>query len=103
MMGARLRDLPRTERSRVVCERVAGRIREVSPAGLGRWGPTFEIVRDPSEGFLAALEGWLDDDTDQTRQDLQRAADALVRAWREAGRRFRERDRPRKRETEGVT
>lgn len=97
-MSRRLSDLPRGERSRVVCERLARRIHEVAPDGLGRWDPALEIVREPSDAFLDALDRWLDTDTPENRADLQDGADALVRAWREAGRRWEAEGRPEGRE-----
>lgn len=76
------------------CQRVAERIHEVTPEGLGKWDPALEYVREPSDAFLDALDAWLDRGTSEARRDLQEAADALVRAWREAGQRFEAEGRP---------
>lgn len=72
------------ERGRRVAERVAHRIREVAPKGLGRWGPAWEHVAAPSDAFLDRLRAWERHDAPETREALQDAADDLVRAWRRA-------------------
>lgn len=82
--------MTRDEKQRTICRRVSARIDEVTPEGLGRWDQALEIVREPSDDFLDALDDFLDDDSPGTRAALQEAADELVRAWREAGRRYEE-------------
>lgn len=77
------------ERARIVCARVDERIREIAPPGLGRWGPSWLMVAEPSDAFLDALSAWLEKDTPETREPLQAAADELVRAWRRAGERWK--------------
>lgn len=86
--AARLSDLTSADRSRLVCRRLAGRVNDVTPEGTGHWGPAWELVADPSDAFLDALDTWLDDDTPRSRRELLDAADEVVRVWREAGRRF---------------
>lgn len=93
-MRTPLGDLAREERCRVLCRRVAERVREVTPSGLGRWDPALELVREPSDGFLDALDAWLDRDDPDTRARLRVATGDLVRAWREAGRRWEAEGRP---------
>ncbi|HKK08770.1 MAG TPA: hypothetical protein VKA44_07795 [Gemmatimonadota bacterium] len=82
--------MTRRERERLICQRVTRRIGEVAPEGIGRWDPAWEIVAPPSDAFLDVLDAWLNDDSPDTRAALQAAADDLVRAWREAGRRYQE-------------
>ena len=73
------------ERRRRICEKLARRIGEVTPDGLGRWDEAWERVREPSDRFLDALTAYLEEDAPETRARVQRAADDLVRAWRSAG------------------
>ena len=47
-----------TERGRILAEKVARRIGEVTPAGLGRWGDAWTLVEEPSDAFLDALAAW---------------------------------------------
>lgn len=86
--------MTREKRGKVVCQRVAEKVREVTPPGLGRWDRLMEFVLEPDNRFFDALAVWLDHDNATTRADLQDAADNLVRAWRAAGRRFEAEGRP---------
>ena len=93
--------MTRRERGRTICRRVAAKVQEVTPPGLGEWEPAWSYVAEPSDRFLDLLDVWLYEDTPRTREDLQEAADALVRAWREAGRRY-EADQSARETQEGV-
>lgn len=73
------------DRGRLVAEKVVRRIGEVTPPGLGRCDHAWDLVEEPSDAFLDALAAWEEEDTSSTREDLQKAADDLVRAWRKAG------------------
>lgn len=83
------------ELRRHICGKVSHRISEVAPRGLGRWGDAWHRVREPSDAFLDALAVFLEADTPETRTRIQRAADALVRAWRAAGQEWEARGCPR--------
>lgn len=39
------------EKARIVAGRVAARIREVAPEGLGRWDLAWELVAAPSDDY----------------------------------------------------
>ena len=82
------------EKARIVAERVAARIREVSPEGLGHWEPAWELVAGPSDRLLDALAEWEAEDSPATRSEVEAASTALVRAWAEAARRWKEAGRP---------
>ena len=90
------------ELRRHVCGKVARRISEVAPRGLDRWDDAWERVREPSDAFLDALAAFLEADTLETRDRIQRAADALVRAWRKAGQEWEAGGRPGADAREGV-
>ena len=99
--------LARPEKARIVCERVAARIREVVPVGLGHWGPVWTFVAYPSDVFMDALREWEKEDTPTTRPDLQAAFEDLVKAWAEAARQWNEAgcptlDETKDREAEGA-
>ena len=82
------------ELRRHICGKVARRISEVAPQGLGRWDDAWDRVREPSDAFLDALAAFLEADTPETRDRIQRAADTLVRAWRLAGQEWEAHGRP---------
>ncbi len=86
--------MTRHEKARVVAERVASRIREVAPEGLGHWGPTWGLVDVPSDVYMDALAEWEEADTPATRSTLEAASAALVGAWAQAGREWEEAGRP---------
>ena len=80
----------RQEKSRIVSERVAARIREVAPAGLGHW----DLVAQPSDVFVDALADWRAEDSFTTRMKLEAATTVLVEAWAEAARQWEGAGRP---------
>ncbi len=71
-----------------MCRRVAVRIREVVPVGLGHWGPVWTFIADPSDVFMDALKEWEKEDTPITRPGLQAAFADLVEAWAEGTRQW---------------
>ena len=82
--------MTRREKARTVCERLAARIREVVPVGLGRWEPVWTLVASPSDVFMDALKEWENEDSPTTRPDLEAAFTDLVRAWAEAAHQWEE-------------
>ena len=85
----------RREKARIVAERVAERIREVAPSGLGRWGPVLSLVVTPSDVYMDALAEWEAEDSAITRVALEMASTALIDAWAEAARQWTAAGRPR--------
>jgi hypothetical protein len=95
-----LRRLPRSERARIMAARLSEAIRRAVPPGLGRWPGAWEIVADPSEAFIDALDAWerAGDGAPNERElaaAIEDAARATLRAWKEAARRWEEAGRPR--------
>jgi hypothetical protein len=92
--------MDRAETAVVVARRVARRVKAVAPAGLGTWGPAWEIVEDPSTEFLDALHRWEtavdpSETAEEALKDAVRSAgDKVVEAWREAARRWEAAGRP---------
>ena len=86
--------MTRREKARIVCERVAERIHEVSPVGLGRWVPAFEVVAAASDTFMDRLKEWETEDSADTRLNLEVAGTTLIGAWAEASRQWKEEGRP---------
>ena len=82
------------DRARIVCQRISRRISEVAPTGLGRWNDAWEYVAGPSDAFLDALGAWTDGDDPVTRSELLAAAEALIQAWRQASRAWKDAGRP---------
>ena len=82
------------ERARIVAERVVRRIREVVPAGLGHWGPSWGPVAVPSDMFYDRLREWEAEDSPATRSKLEAASAELIEVWKEVGRRWEAAGRP---------
>ena len=78
------------EKARIVTERVAARIREVAPEGLGHWGPAWEFIATPSDVFMDLLSAWQTEDSPFTRSKLEAASVDLIDAWAEAARQWTE-------------
>ena len=74
--------------------RVAGRIRAVTPVGLGHWGPVWSLIATPSDAFFDTLAEWEMEDSPTTRSKLEAASTGLIDAWVEAARQWREAGRP---------
>ena len=80
--------MTRGEKTRVVAERVAAKIRDVSPEGLGHWGPAFDFVASASDAFMDRLAEWEEEDSPSTRSNLEAAGADLVEAWAEGARQW---------------
>lgn len=91
----------RTQQAWIVARRVSAAVADVAPAGLGHWQPAWEIVEEPSQSFLDALEAWeLYDGSNphrdqRLRDEIQTAANTVVQAWARAAREWEKAGRPR--------
>lgn len=83
----------RRELGREMCRRVADKVREVAPEGIGKWEPAWDYVAAPSDAFIDAVDAWVDEATPDTENLVRTTARQLVAAWREAGERFEEETR----------
>ena len=92
--------MPDSERVRQVAERVAEKIGDVTPAGLGAHGWDFSraYVQPHEDPYLDALNAWAKEDMPDTREALQRAAELYVGAWKRAGEEWEAAGRPQVRE-----
>ena len=88
----------RRDRSRKVCRLLSERIAQVTSPGLGRWDPAWILVEDPSAQFLDALRTWEATGAEEAMERAKRLALDVLKAWKEAERRFIEADRPGTRE-----
>ncbi len=86
--------MTRREKARIVCERVAARIREVTPVGFGHWGPIWDLVAMPSDVFMDRLKDWETKDSTSTRSKLEAASADLIETWAEAARQWKEAGSP---------
>ena len=94
--------MTRREKARVAAGRVADRVREVTPEGLGRWDRTWGFVAVSSDAFMDALAEWETEDTPTTRTELEATAAAFIGAWAQAGREWEAAGRPTHDEPEAV-
>ena len=78
----------RREKARRIAWIVWERIREVTTEGLGAWGPTWELVAEPSDRFMDVLYLWETSGTCDDLEAVEREAEALVAAWRGADTKF---------------
>lgn len=79
----------RQEAARMMAGRFAGRVRDIAPAGLGRWLPAWELVAGPTDDVLDAIHAWEaagDDPLNEAelRQAVSDAVAVALDAWREA-------------------
>lgn len=84
----------RRDKARIVCERVAARIRQVSAVGLGNWDLAFELVAEPSDAFMDALREWEAKDCPTTRSKLEATSTDLISTWADAARQWEDAGRP---------
>ena len=94
--------MTRHKKARIVAERVAARIREVAPEGLGHWHPAGDLVVPKADAFLDRLAEWETTDSPGTRARVETAGAALVEAWAGAARQWEEAGRPALGETDEV-
>ena len=80
----------RRDRGRRIARVVSERIAEVTTRGLGRWDPAWEIVAEPSDRFMDALPLWETGGSPAHLMHVEREAEALVSAWREADQKYQE-------------
>ena len=79
----------------VFSRRVARRIRQIAPQpAVGRWPRCKTLVEEPTRPFRAALTRWEDTGSFEALQALRAAVVALLRAFTEAARQWREGGRP---------
>lgn len=76
------------------CDRLRDRIEAAAPVAVRHAPLDSELVVKPTDRFLDALGAWLENDCPRSRRELRHAAGEVVRAWREAGRRFEAEGRP---------
>lgn len=80
----------RRARGRRLCRIIHKRVARVASQGLGLWSEAWEIVEEPSTRFLDLLMAWEDSGSERDRDALEAAAHAVVNAWKEVDRRYRE-------------
>lgn len=91
--------IDRREKASRISRIVSQRIGEVTTRGLGRWGPAWDFVAEPSDAFLDALDRWETEGSPDGLEDVQSRAEAFVAAWRDADQQYQIAGRPDKRET----
>ena len=80
----------RQERGHRLCQRLAGRIADVAPRGIGHWDRAWEIVDGPSAAYVIALTSWEADPSDLTMQRVTDTYERVVEAWRQAAAEYAE-------------
>ena len=80
--------IDRAERANNVCRFLTMKVSEVAPAGLGCWQTAWQIVEEPSNRFLDALNSWERSGSAEDERRMYAEADAVLAAWREAARQW---------------
>ena len=80
----------RSEQARRIAWEVSERIAAATSPGLGKWGSAWEQVSGPPDRFMDALYLWETDGTPDDLEAMQRHAEALITAWREADKKFQD-------------
>ena len=78
----------RQARGKILCEKLAGQVATITPAGIELWDRAWEIVDGSSATFMIALSAWEIDPSDLTLERVTAAYDAVLDAWREAAAEF---------------
>ena len=78
----------RREGARKIAREASERIATSVMPGLGKWGPTWGIVAEPSDRFMDALYQWETTGEPDDLELVQQEAEALVTAWRAADTKF---------------
>ena len=76
------------EKARRIAAIVWERITEVTTEGVFAWGPTWELVAEPSDLFMDRLYEWEQSGLPDDLESVQRVAEALLDAWRGADTKF---------------
>ena len=90
----RTRGGDRGEEGRRIAREVARRTSEIAPHPIRRWPRCQGLVEEPTSSFRAALTRWEDTGSFDALQGLRAAVVALLRAFTEAARQWREAGRP---------
>ncbi len=80
----------RSEKARRIAVVVSERIAEVTTRGVGTWDRAWDYVAEPSDRFLEALHRWGLSGLLEDLHDVEREAETLVAAWREADQKYQE-------------
>ena len=80
----------RLERTTRLCRELSRRISEAASPGLGNWAPAWEMVESVSEQFLDLIHEWEETEDSDARRRLEHSAGAVLDAWKEADRLYRQ-------------
>ena len=79
-----MRHCERRERGTELCSRLAKRVAEIAPAGIGRWDRAWDIVAEPGAKFIVALTAWEAEPSSVTKERIRITYNNVLRAWRRA-------------------
>jgi hypothetical protein len=74
----------RADAGRRLCRKLAGDVRELAPAGIGRWDPAWRTVSAATDAFLDTLAAWESTGSDALLPELRARYFAVLDAWRTA-------------------
>ena len=80
----------RRDSGTALCHRLAARVADIAPEGVGRWDRAWDIVAPADVAFMIALNAWESDPTENTKDCVKAAYNDVLDAWRRAAAEFEE-------------
>ena len=71
-----------------LCRRLAERIAEIAPEGIGQVDWVWEIVAEPDASFVITLSAWESDPSEEAKARVKDAYNAVLDAWGRAAAEF---------------
>ncbi len=78
----------RRDRGTALCRRLAGRISDIAPEGIGRADWVWELVAEPDASFVISLSAWESDPSEEAKARVKDAYNAVLDVWGRAAAEF---------------
>ncbi len=72
----------RRDSGTALCHRLAARVADIAPEGIGSWDPAWDIVGGPDADFMLALSLWEAGPDEEAKARVKEAYKAVLDAWR---------------------
>ena len=82
----------RRRRGTILCAKLASEVEKMTPSGIARWEPAWDLVSDAGIRFLIALTSWEATGREEQWSAVCIAVNSVHRAWHEAAREYEERE-----------
>ena len=71
-----------------LCRRLAERIAEIAPVGLGQADWVWEMVAEPDASFVITLSAWESDPSEEAKARVKEAYNSVLDVWGRAAAEF---------------